>query len=28
VTVKQLMDSVSQAGYRVTGFTQREIERH
>jgi Cu+-exporting ATPase len=28
VTVKQLMDSVNGAGYRATGFTQREIERH
>lgn len=27
-TVKQLMESVNQAGYRATGFTQREIERH
>ncbi len=27
-TVKQLMDSVNGAGYRATGFTQREIERH
>ena len=28
VTVKQLMESVNNAGYRATGFTQREIERH
>jgi Cu+-exporting ATPase len=27
VTVKQLMASVNDAGYRATGFTQREIER-
>ena len=28
VTVKQLMDSVNDAGYRATGFTQRELDRH
>ena len=28
VTVKQLMESVNDAGYRATGFTQREIDRH
>ena len=28
VTVKQLMGSVNDAGYRATGFTQREIERN
>jgi len=27
VTVKQLMASVNDAGYRATGFTQREIDR-
>ena len=27
VTVKQLMTSVNDAGYRATGFTQREIDR-
>ena len=26
VTVKQLMTSVNNAGYRATGFTQREIK--
>ena len=26
VTVKQLMTSVNDAGYRATGFTQREIK--
>jgi P-type Cu+ transporter len=25
VTVKQLMESIDQAGYRATGFTQREV---
>ena len=25
VTVKRLMESVNEAGYRATGFTQREI---
>src|SRR3954447_21459609 len=28
VTVKKLMESVEQAGYRATGFTQRELDRH
>lgn len=28
VTVKQLMESVNEAGYHATGFTQREIDRH
>ena len=27
VTVKQLMESVNEAGYRATGFTQREVDR-
>ena len=27
VTVKQLMQSVNDAGYRATGFTQREVDR-
>jgi Cu+-exporting ATPase len=27
VTVKQLMKSVNDAGYRATGFTQREVDR-
>ena len=27
VTVKQLMESVNGAGYRATGFTQREVDR-
>jgi Cu+-exporting ATPase len=27
-TVKQLMQSVEEAGYRATGFTQREVDRH
>jgi copper chaperone CopZ len=27
VTIKQLMDSVNQAGYRATGFTQSQAAR-
>ncbi len=27
VTVNQLMQSVNDAGYRATGFTQREVDR-
>jgi copper chaperone CopZ len=27
VTVQQLMDSITDAGYRTTGFTQRQTDR-
>ncbi len=27
VTIRQLMDAVNQAGYKATGFSQREADR-